>query len=437
MTQANNAQDDADSGSVAPLDLSWEGEIQQQLVRDLYERSRLAIVTMLVLTGVMRWAIEPAYRGGVAVRWVFWALVVVTLARMLLAFYPRERRERSHSTRALFLAFAAGISASSLLLGTLVVLSWPLLDPTRIAILAVITSGLVSGAVMSLGFSPLLYTIYMLPPVGSMFVMAVRDPRPDWGADILATAFVIYALAVIAISLDQRRTRRTAILLSLQLSDMVVRDTLTRLHNRRFLKDLMTVESARLARDVTDLQHGRQPKRDVALGLFLLDLDHFKQVNDTHGHSAGDAILKQTAEVLTRAMRKSDNLVRWGGEEFVAVAWVKDPAHVPLVAEKLRSAIEQAEFTLPDGQVLRKTVSIGYGTIPFSATQPLLLNWEQVLAVADAALYLAKAEGRNRAIGVVAGGKEWGDPDRTLAEVVAGLREAAERGLVRIARGPK
>lgn len=411
-----------------------EGEIQQQLVRDLYERSRLAIVTMLVLTGVIRWAIEPAYRADAGVRWVFWLLVTVTLGRLVIAWYPSERRDLAWSTRRQFGAYATGVALSALLLAALVILSWPLLDPTRIAILAVITSGLVSGAVMSMGFSPLIYMIYMLPPVGALFFMAVTDPRPDWGANILATAFAIYAVAVFAISLDQRRTRRTAIQLGLELNDLVVRDSLTKLHNRRFLQEYMTVEAARIARDVTDLEQGREPARDVVMGIYMLDLDHFKSVNDIHGHAAGDAILRQTAEALTSAMRKSDNLVRWGGEEFVAVAWVKDAAHVPIVAGKLRAAVEKTEFVLPDGQILRKTVSIGFGAMPFSSRQPRLLGWEQVLSIADAALYLAKAEGRNRWIGIAAGDVAWEDPERNLADVVVNLQQAASRGWIELIR---
>jgi diguanylate cyclase (GGDEF)-like protein len=416
------------------LDLSWEGEIQKQMVRDLYDRSRLAIVTMLVLTGVIRWAIDPAYQADANVRLVFAVLIALTLGRLILAMFPRERREQRASVRSQFIAFTLGVALSSITLGALVVLSWPLLDPARIAIVAVITSGLVSGAVMSLGFSPLVYMIYMLPPVGGLFFMALTDHRPHWGADILATAFAIYALAVVSISFDQRRTRRGAIELGLQLSDLVVRDTLTKLHNRRFLQEFMTVESARIARDATDIERGRQPARDVVMGIYMLDLDLFKQVNDTYGHAAGDAVLQQTADVLIRTMRKSDNLVRWGGEEFVAVAWVKDPDHVRIVAEKMRSAIEATEFTLPNGQVLRKTVSVGYGAMPFSMTQPRLLSWEQVLSIADAALYRAKAEGRNRWVGVSAGHARWNDSEETCLEVAHDLKAASERGLVQLVR---
>lgn len=416
------------------LDLSWDGDIQKQLVRDLYERSRLAIVAMLMMIGVIGWAIAPAYRVDGNVRLVFAALIAMTIARLLLALIPCERRERRASVRTQFIVFALGVALSSICLGALVVLTWPLLDPARIAIVAVLTSGVVSGAVMSLGFSPTVYMIYMIPPVGALFFMAVADQRPPWGAGILATAFAIYAVTVFAVSLDQRRTRRIAVELGLQLSDLVVRDALTKLHNRRFLQEFMTLESARIARDALDLEQGRVLVKDAAMGIYMLDLDFFKQVNDTHGHAAGDAVLRQTAEALMRAMRKSDNLVRWGGEEFVAVAWVKEAEHVRIVAEKLRRAIEVKEFTLPDGQTLRKTVSVGYCSMPFSLSQPRMLKWEQVLAMADAALYLAKTEGRNRWVGVTIGDIRWSEADQTCAEVVHDLQAAIERGLIRLDR---
>ncbi len=418
----------------AEMDLSWEGEIQKQLVRDLYERSRRAVVTLLILTAVIGWAIAPAYRVDAGVRGVFAILIAVTIGRLLLALIPEEWRERHTSVRTQFIVFTFGVALSAVSLGALVVLTWPLLDPARIAIVAVLTSGLVSGAVMSLGFSPLVYMIYMLPPVGALFVMAVGDQRPPWGASILATAFAIYAVAVFLISLDQRRMRHTAIRLGLQLSELVVRDTLTKLHNRRFLHEFMETQSARIARDAIDLQHGRQPSRDTAIGIYILDLDFFKQVNDVYGHAAGDAVLQQTAEVLTSAMRKSDNLVRWGGEDFVAVAWVKENVHVRVVGEKLRNAIEATTFTLPDGRLLQKTVSLGYCSLPFRVGQTGTLTWEQVLSLADAALYLAKAEGRNRWVGVNLGDSAWADIETTCAEVVEDLQLANDRGLIRLDR---
>lgn len=418
----------------ADLLLQHKDAIETQIVRDLYSRSRTAIVTMLILIGVIRWAIDPAYQLEANVRIAFILLVVVNLGRLALAMIPEARREDWLERRTLYGVFVAGVALSSIALGLIVVLSWPLLDPARIAIVAVITSGVVSGAVMSLGFSPLVYLIYMLPPMGALFFMAVTDTRPPWGADILATSFAIYAAAVVAISHDQRRTRRSAIALALQLSEMVVRDPLTKLHNRRYLQEVMGVESARINREVVDLEHGRESRPETAMGIVMMDLDHFKQVNDTYGHAAGDAVLKQTCEVLSCVLRKSDILVRWGGEEFVAVIRVTHADDVRMVGEKLRSAVASAEFVLPDGKVLNKTASVGFSAMPFLHELARRLDWEQVLSLADAALYVAKEEGRNRCIGVLPGDARWDDAAATCMDVVNDLPGAERRGLIQLDR---
>lgn len=415
------------------MDLSWDGTIQKQTVRDLYERSRKGTVMMLVMCAVIGWSVAPAFDIDANVLTAFAILVAINVARFLLALVTPERREQLASVRTQFAVFATGAGLSSVALGALVVLTWPILDPARIAIVAVITSGVVSGGVMNLGFSPIVYMIYMLPTIGALFLMAITDQRPPWGAGILATSFALYAGIVLAISLDQRRTHRLAIQLASQLSDLAVRDSLTKLHNRRFLQEFMTLQAAKIARDATDLENGRQPTRDSAIGIFVLDLDFFKQVNDTYGHAAGDVVLKQTADALVRAMRKTDNLVRWGGEEFVAIAWVKQLHDVRIVAEKLRKAIEVTQFKLPDGRILQKTASIGFCSMPFATGQPRL-SWEQVLSIADAALYVAKAEGRNRWVGVAIGKAPWADSETTCAVVSQDLLRAEEMGLVKLDR---
>lgn len=411
-----------------------EAEVTAQVVVDLYERSRVAILLLMVLLSVIFWTLRPAYHADGRIRTLFVVLAAVSVVRWFVSMAPTRRRDAWASTELQFAGFAVGVALTSCTLGTMVFLAWPHLDTARLAILAVITSGMVSGAVMSLGFSPIVYTLYWLPPVGILFLRALTDTRPPWGADILATSFAIYGVAVLVISLDQRRTRRQAILLSLKLSDLVVRDTLTKLHNRRFLQELMPVESARLDRDVTDLASGRKVMPEAALGLYMLDLDFFKQVNDTHGHAAGDAVLQQAARLLSASLRKQDKVVRWGGEEFVAVAWLKHREDAPVVAEKLRKAVEGASFLLPDGQVLQKTVSLGFSLMPCLSAQPQSLSWEQTLALADAALYVAKAEGRNRWVGVQGGGTPWTDLQACYTLTVADLTQGEAQGLVSLER---
>ena len=97
----------------------------------------------------------------------------------------------------------------------------------------------------------------------------------------------------------------------------------------------------------------------------MVDLDHFKDVNDRHGHAAGDAVLVQMQERLREVFRESDYLVRWGGEEFLVLARATRRDEARVVAERIRRAVADREFLLPDGERLRKTCSIGFACFPF------------------------------------------------------------------------
>ncbi|MFP5502288.1 MAG: GGDEF domain-containing protein, partial [Candidatus Sericytochromatia bacterium] len=157
-----------------------------------------------------------------------------------------------------------------------------------------------------------------------------------------------------------------------------LRDPLTGLLNRRTLDDA-------LMRMVAFARRSGHP-----LSLLMLDLDHFKRVNDTHGHEAGDAVLKAFASVLSGSLRASDMAVRYGGEEFLAVLPDTGTDAALGVAEKLRRAVEN--LAIPMGEaVVRPTVSIGVATLAAGE------SGEALIGRADRALYRAKGEGRNRA----------------------------------------
>src|SRR5262249_4984684 len=120
-------------------------------------------------------------------------------------------------------------------------------------------------------------------------------------------------------------------------------------------------------------------------------IDHFKAVNDQLGHAAGDCVLRQMRERLEQVFRSSDYVLRWGGEEFLAVTRGSPRRDAPEIAERLRVAIAERPFILDDGQPLPKTASIGFAAFPFDT-----LTWSQVVELADQALYRAKNDGRNR-----------------------------------------
>lgn len=169
---------------------------------------------------------------------------------------------------------------------------------------------------------------------------------------------------------DELRTRNAEL-------DRVARiDMLTNIYNRRHLDEhLRSVISA--AR-----------RHDRTIGVLLVDIDHFKDVNDEHGHLAGDAVLREVAARLQRAIRTEDALGRWGGEEFLAVLTDTPPEGVRVMAERMRQVIAAAPFTLDDGSQIRVTVSVGHTNGTEDA--------EVLVHRADDALYVAKAEGRNR-----------------------------------------
>jgi len=118
-------------------------------------------------------------------------------------------------------------------------------------------------------------------------------------------------------------------------------------------------------------------------------------VNDRHGHAAGDAVLVQMQERLREVFRESDYLIRWGGEEFLVLARATHRDDAKVVAERIRRAVANRNFILPDGTALAKTCSIGFACFPFVPEEPRLLSWSEVVELADQGLYLVKRSGRN------------------------------------------
>jgi diguanylate cyclase (GGDEF)-like protein len=172
------------------------------------------------------------------------------------------------------------------------------------------------------------------------------------------------------------------------LEELSLTDQLTGAHNRHFLKKFIPQELAKLKRELVT-------NRDESIGFLMIDIDYFKKVNDTYGHDAGDNVLVEFTQILTKCCRESDWLVRWGGEEFVIVARGQSIEGLELLAERIRSYVESNVFDLGCNQSINCTCSIGITGFPFLNNHFETLTWEQTLNFADLALYLAKNNGRN------------------------------------------
>lgn len=187
-----------------------------------------------------------------------------------------------------------------------------------------------------------------------------------------------------------------------KLSDLTVTDPLTGLKNRRHLRDIIPKDVAQALR----CYRFKQIDKKLAfndLYFLMVDVDHFKRINDNYGHDFGDKILQRTAKLLLEACRESDLVIRWGGEEFLVIGRFGEKRAPASLAERIRSMMETHPYKFENGESLRVTCSIGFACFPFYRTFPTSLSWEQVLRMADRALYAAKRSGRNAWVGLHAG----------------------------------
>jgi diguanylate cyclase (GGDEF)-like protein len=184
-----------------------------------------------------------------------------------------------------------------------------------------------------------------------------------------------------------------------QLTLASMSDALTGLHNRRYLYNYLESQIASLNRLYSKLrqQKGNAEliRKEGSLFFMMIDLDSFKAVNDSFGHAAGDEVLIHVRDVLRASTRDSDTIIRWGGDEFLVVGQSENLEGVEHLAERIRTGLANHSYTLGDGKVGSVTGSIGFAHFPFNPHNPQQFTWEQVVAVADQAAYVAKYNGKD------------------------------------------
>jgi diguanylate cyclase (GGDEF)-like protein len=232
---------------------------------------------------------------------------------------------------------------------------------------------------------------------------------------------VVFALVAVIVGILYRKVRTANAQLqvkNLELKQQSSRDPLTSLYNRRHFQEYMRGQ-ARLDK------RAPAPGDDTVAALFLLDVDHFKNINDTHGHAAGDAVLTMISENLREILRETDMIVRWGGEEFLAFLPAVPRAGIDDIAQRLLTGISAGTIE-HQGSKIAVNVSIGFAPFPLSPGEQAL-PWERAVNLVDMALYMAKGHGRNRAYGV-RGFAEGGGT--TIEQVEQDLEQAWRSGAV-------
>jgi diguanylate cyclase (GGDEF)-like protein len=189
---------------------------------------------------------------------------------------------------------------------------------------------------------------------------------------------------------------------NLELQEISFTDVLTGVWNRRYLEEILTAEAGQVLRNYQRARGSGIRKMDHRdLVFIMVDVDFFKEVNDRHGHPAGDRLLQLVAQRLSTVVRKSDVLVRWGGEEFLIMSRSTDPSGTPAFCSRVLEVMASEPFDLGHGASVRKTCSVGWAAYPWSRGAFEAICAEESIALADAALYRAKALGRNLGVGIV------------------------------------
>ena len=239
---------------------------------------------------------------------------------------------------------------------------------------------------------------------------------------ILLTLGTMFAMAFL-IFLKHHRLNQELKCANDVLEEASLTDPLTGIRNRRYFSAMIEADVSQALRSYAD-QHDPRT-RDLVF--YLIDADNFKEINDNYGHDVGDRVLVEMARRISSAIRHSDVLLRWGGEEFLIVSRYTDRREAEILASRVLVAVGGTPFALhnPD-ETLYRTCSIGWAAFPWLPTDPGSVRYEEVLSLADNGLRRAKQAGKNRAVGILPGDKspapiatDRPHPDRLEVELLA------------------
>jgi diguanylate cyclase (GGDEF)-like protein len=216
---------------------------------------------------------------------------------------------------------------------------------------------------------------------------------------VLVSAVAMFAMAGL-VFMKQQLMQRELTRANHVLEESSMTDPLTGIRNRRFFSSTIDGDVGRCVRAYAEGED--RSTRDLIF--YLIDLDNFKKVNDLHGHDAGDRILIEAARRVSSAIRNSDVLVRWGGEEFLIVSRYTDRGRATILADRVMHALRAKPFSVGASGEVRQTCSIGWAAFPWNEDQVEAMSFEAVLKYADRGLYRAKKAGKDQAVGMTPSG---------------------------------
>ena len=246
--------------------------------------------------------------------------------------------------------------------------------------------------------------ITLILPLLAAWSFLDRDlPSSVWKFRVVLSLVAVVVFTFVGI-VKQARLEKELAHANHEMLDASLTDLLTGTRNRRFFATTIEADVQQALRSVTSDPSPGLRNRDLVF--YLIDIDHFKKVNDQFGHKIGDQVLVEVVRRINSAARLSDAVIRWGGEEFLLLSRYTDRKEAHALARRVLGAVGSMPYCVdaskPD---LHITCSIGWAVFPWTGMEPKLMAHDQILALADYALYQSKGSGRNRAIGLLPEGE--------------------------------
>lgn len=243
----------------------------------------------------------------------------------------------------------------------------------------------------------------ILPLLAAWSFLDRSLPNSVWKFRVVLSLAAVVVFAFVGI-LKQARLERELANANHELLDASLTDLLTGARNRRFFTNSIGTDVQQVLRSFASYPSADLRNRDLVF--YMIDIDHFKRVNDLFGHRVGDQVLAEVARRINCAARLSDAVIRWGGEEFLLLSRYTDRKEAHILANRVLDSIGSEVYRVEGTKaVLRITCSIGWAAFPWKELEPKMVSHEQVLVLADYALYQAKGLGRNLALGLLPAGE--------------------------------
>jgi len=243
----------------------------------------------------------------------------------------------------------------------------------------------------------------ILPLLAAWSFLDRTLPTSVWNFRVVLSVGAVVVFAFVGI-VKQARLENALAKANHELLDASVTDLLTGTRNRRFFANTIEADVQQTLRSFA-----RDPSPDVNnrdLVFYLIDVDHFKRVNDQFGHKVGDQVLVEVARRIGSAARLSDAVIRWGGEEFLLLSRCTDRKGAHVLANRILTSVGSKPYRVEACKTdMNVTCSVGWAAFPWMEMEPKVVAHEQVLTLADFALYQAKGSGRNRAVGLLPPGQ--------------------------------